>query len=244
MKRGIPGKLVMSAALFCWLSGSAAGAEEEGWKGSVNLGLTAVTGNSESSSGNFSAETQYKKAPSEFRASASVTYGSTEGTVSTSKALGTAQYNYLFTDRFSGYVNGGAERDGVADLLWRVTLGPGVGYYFIKRPDVTLNGELGISYFREKLSGLPVDDYYALRVAERGEWNITEAVKLWEMGAYFPTVDDPLDDYLVKAEIGLESAITTHATMRFVIQDSFDKTPAAGRKSNDTTYLATIGYKF
>lgn len=239
------GRLLLAVSLWGGSCGSTAVADE-GWEGSLNFGLTASSGNSRSYSGNFSAETKYKRAPSEFRASASVTHGRTEGTISTSKAAATAQYNYLFTDRLSAYLNGGAERDGGADLNWRVTVGPGGGYYLVKRPNVSLVGELGVSYFREKFAGQSGSDYYTLRVAERGEWKITDTSKLWEQAEYFPAVDALLDNdrYLVKAEAGLETAITTHTTMRFVIQDTYDNSPASGRRPNDTTYLALIGYKF
>jgi putative salt-induced outer membrane protein YdiY len=248
LRHVIIGRLMLLAGFLIWLCGGAgsAAAADEGWTGSINFGLTANSGNSRSYSGNFSAETAYKGAPSEFHASTSVTYGRTEGVVSASKAAGAAQYNYLFTERLSAYLTGGAEHDGVADLLWRITLGPGGGYYFIKQSNLSLIGELGVSYFRERFASRPVDDYYTLRVAERGEWKITDTAKLWEKAEYFPALDALLDNdrYLVKAEAGLESAITTHATMRFVIQDSYDNSPASGRRPNDTTYIASIGYKF
>jgi len=230
--------------VFCCSTVSAG--DPEGWSGAVNFGLTAASGNSRSYSGNFSAESLYKKAPSELRAAASVVYGRSDGSISTSKAMGTAHYSYLFTDRVSGYVAGGVERDGLADLNLRVTVGPGGGYYFVKRPDLSLLGELGINYFSDKYLNLSTQNYTTLRVAERGEWTISDTAKLWEAVNFFPALNNMATNfhYLVKAEAGLETTITTRTTMRFVVQDSYNSTPAPNRRPNDTTYLASIGYKF
>jgi len=220
--------------------------DPEGWSGSFNFGLTAASGNSRSYSGNVSADSLYKKDPSELRTTASVLYGRSDGSISTSKALGAVHYSYLFTDRVSGYVAGGVSRDGLADLNLRVTVGPGGGYYFVKRPGATLVGELGINYFSDKYLNQKTRNYSSLRVAERGEWKISDTAKLWETVNYFPALNNLLTDYhyLVVAEAGLETIVTTHTTMRFVVQDTYDSDPASGRRPNDNTYLATIGYKF
>ena len=38
----------------------------------------------------------------------------------------------MFTDRFYGYARVDALHDGIADVEYRVTLSPGVSYYFAK----------------------------------------------------------------------------------------------------------------
>jgi putative salt-induced outer membrane protein YdiY len=216
------------------------------WSGSFNFGLTAASGDSRSYSGNVSADAKYKNDPSELRATASVVYGKSDGSISTSKAMGTVHYSYLFTERVSGYLAGGVERDGLADLNFRVTVGPGAGYYFIKRPDATLVGELGVNYFSDKFLNQSTKNYLTMRVAERGEWKISGTAKFWETANFFPALNNLATDfhYLLMGEVGLETTVTTHTTMRFVVQDSYDSEPASGRRPNDTTYLATIGYKF
>ena len=47
------------------------------------------------------------------------------------------QYNHLFTERFFGYFRTDALHDEIADLQYRVTLSPGVGYYFVKQTNTT-----------------------------------------------------------------------------------------------------------
>jgi putative salt-induced outer membrane protein YdiY len=216
------------------------------WSGSVNFGLNASSGNTHAVSGSFATDATYKQAPSEFHTEAMVSYGKTDGTVSPSKAMGMAQYNYFFTDRFSAFLTGGAEHDGVADLNWRVSIGPGGSYYFIKGEQLSLSGEMGISYVSEQFSSQAPDAYGTLRIAELGEWKFSEKSRVWEKAAYYPALNGFFEGkkYLVKAEAGLEALITAKAVMRFIIQDSYDNNPAPGRRPNDTTYLALVGYKF
>jgi putative salt-induced outer membrane protein len=217
---------------------------EEGLEGSLNLGLTATTGNSRASTGNASLEAKLTRPESITHLGASATYGQSGGKTTADKSNAFAQYNYLLTERLSAYINLAWERDRVADLVWRINAGPGLGYYFIKRPDASLIGELGVSYVREKFENVKFDDYYALRVAERGEWKITETAKLWEKAEYLPDVSDFKKRFIMNGEAGVEAAITIKTSLRFLVQDTYNSAPAPGRRRNDTTYIAAVGYKF
>ncbi len=219
-------------------------AEGEGLEGSVNLGLTATTGNSRASTGNAALETKYTRPESITRFGAAATYGQSEGKTTADKSNAFAQYSYLFTERFNVYLNAGWERDRVAALVWRINVGPGLGYFFIKKPVLSLAGELGVNYFREKFEQVGATDYYALRVAERGEWKVTETAKLWELAEYYPDVSDFKKRFILKGEAGAEATITIKTSLRLLVQDTYNSAPAPGRNKNDTLYIAGMGYKF
>ena len=74
--------------------------------------------------------------------------------------------------------------------MWRFNIGPGLGYFFIKKPDASLLGELGVSYIRENFERVDPSDYYALRIAEQGEWKISKTSKVWEKAEYLPDISD------------------------------------------------------
>jgi len=219
-------------------------AEGEGLEGSVNLGLTATTGNSRANTGNAALETKYTRPESITRFGAAATYGQSEGKTTADKSNAFTQYSYLLTERFSVYLNAGWERDRIADLVWRINVGPGLGYFLIKRPDLSLIGELGVNYFREKFERVSATDYYAVRVAERGEWKVTETAKLWELAEYFPDVSDFRKRFILKGEAGVEAAITIKTSLRLLVQDTYNSAPAPERNKNDTLYIAGVGYKF
>jgi putative salt-induced outer membrane protein len=215
-----------------------------GWEGSLNFGLTVTTGNSNTTTGNTSIETKLTEPKHILHLGASNTYGKNGSEVTANKSNAFAEYNYLLTERISPYLKGAVDRDLIANLLWRFNVGPGLGYFFIKRPAATLIGELGVSYVREKFEKTEADDYYALRMAERGEWKISKTSKIWEKAEYLPDISDFTGKFIFNGEAGVEAMMTTKVSLRLVIQDTFNSKPATGRNKNDALYIAGFGYKF
>jgi len=213
-------------------------------EGSFNLGLTATTGNSNTSTGNASIEAKLTRPESITRAGASATYGKSGSESTADKSNAFVNYNYLLTERLSIYFKVEWERDRIADLVWRFNVGPGFGYFLIKEPDSSLVGQLGVAYIREKYENVKFSDYYALRIAERGEWKISPTAKLWEQAEYLPDISDFQNRFIFNGEAGVEATMTTKTSLRLVVQDTFNSKPAAGRNKNDATYIAAIGYKF
>jgi putative salt-induced outer membrane protein YdiY len=134
-----------------------------------------------------------------------------------------------------------ALHDGIADVDYRVTLSPGAGYYLIKQTNIFFRVELGPGYVFEKLGGI-THDYATLRIGERFEWKITERAKLFQSAEYLPQVDK-FENYVINAEIGLDTAITKRLSQVTLIQDSYRSEPAPGRLHNDLKLIAGLKYK-
>jgi putative salt-induced outer membrane protein YdiY len=168
-------------------------------------------------------------------------YGEVEGVKNNEVARGTFQYNRLLGDTDS-YFFGKADllHDSVADVEYRLSLSP--GYYFTKNEKTKLSAEIGPGYIFEKVGSLE-DDYLTLRVGERFEYKINDRARLWQSVEFMPQVDE-FSNYLLVAEIGVESDLTEKMSLRVSLQDNYDNQPAAGRKSNDLRLVTGIGYKF
>ena len=108
------------------------------WQGSAAAGLTLTRGNSETLMATLAATVGKKWKWDELSFGADATYGTTKDqttdeTTRTADAYhGYGQYNRLFTERLYGYARAEGLYDGIADIKYRVTLSPGVGYYLIK----------------------------------------------------------------------------------------------------------------
>ena len=161
--------------------------------------------------------------------------------VDTEHAFG--QYNDLFTERFYGYARAEGLHDGIADLQYRVTIGPGVGYYFLKETNTTFAGEFGSSYVTQRLGD--VDNNYAtLRLAERFEHKFKNyGARVWQNAEILPQVDK-FENYIVNAEIGIEAALNAHFSLKTFLDDNFNNQPASGREKNDIKLVSGISYKF
>lgn len=230
------------------------------WKTSAAVSAALTRGNSETLMINANVITEKKWEKNELSFGASATYGEDHDNVNASVLSAFGHYNRLFTERFYGYAHVDAYHDDVADIAYRVTLSPGVGYYLIKNDKITLSGEVGPGFVMEKLAaerqigtnldGSPImerywdeREYLTLRLSEKFTWKISDHARFWQFLDYNPKIDDWADYFLV-AEAGIETDITKHLALRLVAQDTYRSEPAAGREENDFKLMAGVAYKF
>lgn len=212
------------------------------WTSSAALGFTLTRGNSETMLLTGSIQSGRKWDNNEVALGANGTYGEDDVDVNAASAQAFGQYNRLFTERFFGYARADVLHDAIADVKYRITLSPGVGYYFIKNARTSLNGEVGPGYVFEKI-GNETDDYLTLRVAEKFEQKIGAGVRLWQTLEYLPEVAD-FSNYVVNAELGIETSISKSLSLRSYVQDTYRSQPAEGRDRNDLKLVTAIAYKF
>lgn len=213
------------------------------WDRDVALGLSVTSGNSDTVLLTAGVHAHGTWPDDDWLLGLDGAYGKSDGDVSNEKLQGKAQYKHLIDTRW--YVTGVVDglHDGVAALAYRLSLGPGVGYYFIRSERTTLSADLGPSYVLEKFNGESVDDYWALRVGERFERQLSETAKVWQALEYLPAVDD-FQNYKLNAEVGLEAAMTEALSLRVVGRNEYNNRPASGRKHNDISLISAVAYKF
>ena len=212
------------------------------WESSVSAGLTLTRGNSHSLLFNGDYLTAKKTPKNEYSLGLGAAYGrqDAQDTVNNYKAFG--QWNHLYSSRFYDYVRADALRDIVADLDYRASVGPGLGYYLIKNDKTTFATEAGGGMEIEHLGG-KYDSFGTLRVAERFEHKFGDRARLWQNAEILPQVDQ-LDNYVVNFEIGIESAISKSFSLKTYLDDTYQSIPAAGRAKNDIKLVSGISYKF
>lgn len=218
------------------------------WQTSIALGLTVTDGNSESLLFTASANSTRKRERDEIILGANGGYGETtdpdtdETTKNAAFAKGFGQYNYLFTERFYAYARLDALHDDIAEVQYRFSFSPGVGYYFIKNPRTSLSGEVGPGLVHERVGG--EDDTYAtIRFAERFEHKFNDSVRLWQSLEFLPQIDD-WNNFIINAEIGVEATLTKSLSLRVLAQDTYDNEPAEDREENDLKFITALAYKF
>ena len=216
--------------------------EKPKWERSASVGLTLTEGNSDSVLVTAQALGVRKWDNHEMQLGASAAYGEVEDAKNADSLSGFAQYNHLFSERFYGYARLDAVHDDIADVDYRFTVGPGVGYYFIKNENTALSGEIGPSFIVEKVAG-ENSEYLALRIGEKFEHKFSERARMWQMAEILPQVDD-WENFIVNAEIGAEASLTDRLTLRAYVQDTYDNQPAPGREKNDVKLVSALGYKF
>lgn len=169
---------------------------------------------------------------------ATETTDATERTVNNAKAY--ANVKKTLSPKTYSYADGKMIYDEIADIDYRAIAGLGLGAYLVKNDKRELSVEAGPSYVWEKVADAS-DDYLALRFAERYVCQATKTAKLFESLEYLPEASD-FDSYLLTGEIGVEAAINDHLSLRVVLQDKYDSTPAPGSERNDLSLIAGLGW--
>jgi len=234
--------LTVAAGGLTQVGAQEAAEDPTAWKSSAALGTTLTRGNSETLLVNGNVNTEKKWESNELGFGLTGTYGEDRGNVNAQVVSGFGQYNRLFTEKWFGFFRADALHDDIADVRYRVTLAPGVGYYPIKTDKFTLGFEAGPGFVFEELGGQSAS-YITLRFAERLTWKISDRSRLWQSVEYLPKVDD-FGSYVLNAEIGIDTDITKSLSLRVAAVDTYRSEPAPGRKSNDLKLIAGIAYKF
>ena len=223
---------------------------DTGWKSSAAAGLTLTRGNSSTLLATLGASTGKKWDANEISLGIDAAYGKSkdQATGVNSTTAGSLhafmQYNRLFNERLYGYLRLEGLHDAVADINYRLTLSPGLGYYFIKQKKTDLSAEVGPGVVFERLNGNN-QTYVTLRVGEKFHHELSDRARIWEMADIMPQVDK-FSHYLINAELGIEADLTADKklSLRAVLQDSYNSEPASGKYKNDAKIITAIAYKF
>jgi putative salt-induced outer membrane protein YdiY len=212
------------------------------WKNSVSAGLTLARGNTDTTLISADYSTTRKTPDNEYNGEASLAYGEQDSKQTADNYKGNFQWNHLFTDRFYAYGRTEALRDYIADIDYRFTLGPGLGYYVIKNKTTSLALGGGVNYEAQSQGG-QANTFATLRVADRFEYKLSDSARIWQSFELLPEVDR-FDNYLANFEVGAEAALYKSFTLKTVFSDNYDNRPAAAHEKNDVRLVAGVGYKF
>lgn len=212
------------------------------WESAATLGFSLTKGNSDTLLLTGIVKTQKKGPQDEWAFGADGAYGENNSVQNNDNVHGFGQYNRLFSERWFGYVRADALYDGIADVDYRVSLSPGIGYYIIKEKATTLAAEVGPGVVFEKLGG-EEDTYATLRLAERFEHKFNDQARLWQRAEYLPELSD-FGHYLFNFEVGVGASLTKKLELTVMFVDNYASQPAAGRKHNDMKLVSGITYKF
>lgn len=250
--------LILCASLFSYAFAQdkkeeAKPANKGKWTHSTGAGLTITTGNSETTTVNASHSSTWVKDINKFNITFNGAYGVKESIdTSTGKkhkdefvnnVNEKAQFNRNFTSDFYWYVSQSAEEDRIANLEYRFTIGPGLGYNLLKKDPFKLDLELGAVYVNEKFKTLKSDDNISGRVAEKFNWKISDTANLWLNTEALLNLDDS-DDFRINAELGLDVKINENWLIRSTVLDKYYHKAVKPIEKNDVIFMLSVVFKY
>jgi putative salt-induced outer membrane protein YdiY len=213
------------------------------WNGTITLGMTATAGNVNSVLATSKVAAERKTSRNDLTLGADGSYGEVASVESAESLHGCAQDNQtIVDDTWYGYGRADGLHDAIQDVSYRFTTGAGGGYYFIKDKQTTLSSEAGPAFETEKLD----DEYHqypSARVAENYQHKIDDHARVWQNVEVIPPLTDP-NAFLVNAEVGVETPLTSKLSLQTYLQDNFANSPAPGFKDNDLKLVSGLVLKF
>ena len=218
------------------------------WESALTASLALTRGNSRTLTASGAATTQEKWDDNQIKLGLDGTYGQqavgTNTSVNPNMIHGFGQYDRFFARRWFGYLHGEGLHDDVADIAYRASASPGLGYSIIKAPSGDLNVEAGPGYVWQRQGG-EVDNFFTMRVAESFTHKFNDRAKIWEKTEWLPKVED-IHYYVVNSEAGVSAALTSDnkLALTVTVDYSYNSQPATGRLKNDTILKTGITYAF
>jgi len=213
------------------------------WSADIALGASLSRGNNDSHRVNAEFKAQRKQDDDQLDFGMRAEIGENEGETTSEYIEADAQYRRNISDKFYWYGLAQGRRDAVADLDYRISLGPGVGYRLIESEDFSLLFEGGPAYVAEKFASDSLDHSLRGRLYEEFVWNITPSAKFYQTAEYLNNLQD-LEDWIIELEAGIETAITETLSLRFSAINRYDNVPASGAEKNDLSLNSAIVYRF
>lgn len=220
--------------------GSVANASPSPWEWTAAAGLGLADGNAEALNYSIQLLGSYAEGSNEAYLGADYFYSDSNGVETANAFRAYGQYNRLLSDRLYLGVFGQYLTDDVANLDYRTDLNLLVGYYLIKNDTTSLALEAGPGYSWDDQGGV-TDDYATLRFGERFEHRFNSRAKIWQSLSYAPEISD-FGNYLLTAELGIDTQITRQWAFRTFVRHQIDSTPAAGFDKGDTALMFGLAY--
>jgi putative salt-induced outer membrane protein YdiY len=223
--------------------------QDTGWKTTAGVNASINRGNSDTLLAGANILTLKKWDKNEINAGADAVYGNNRDLnsgerVTTAQNYGAfLQYNRLVSDRWYFLGRADARQDRVADIKYRLSLSPGVGYYFIKNDKTTLSAEVGPGLVFEQFDGGPSTKYFTVRAGQKFTHKFNDKVRFVQEADITPKVDE-FENYVFNFAATIEADLTEKLAVRLTLQDTYRSEPAPGRKENDLRIMAGVAYKF
>lgn len=187
-------------------------------------------------------QTQRRSNANEWLLGAGGAYGEDSSVKTIDTLRGFGQFNHFFTSRLYVFGRMDGLHDGIKDIQYRITASTGLGYYLMQRTNTSFIVEAGPALVSEE-QGNQTETYTALRLAERFNWRLNSAARLWQTAEFIPQADQTAN-FIINLEVGIETTITKELSLRVSVQDNYVNEPAFDYKNNDVRLVSGLSYKF
>ena len=220
------------------------------WVGDVSLGITSTHGNTKTEM--ISASANFSKRTAKDRTTISTDYAKgTQKDQNTGEDVtiedwwrAKGKYDYFFSKKMYGYLDGRYERDVIAELDRRMIIGLGAGYQWIESDDMNFSSEFGLASVYEKFDNqTDSNSEISLQLGYNFDKKLHKNIKFVHDLTYYPAINK-FSDYYLTTTAGVRADFSEAFFVTAKAMFNYDATPAIGRGSTDVKYFLGLGYRF
>jgi putative salt-induced outer membrane protein len=169
-------------------------------------------------------------------------YGRNSGREDANKLALDGRWEAALNERFSGIVSAGYGRDKFSGYRFRVFIGPGLGYYLVKRERQSLQLSLALNYYHDRFSVGERQEQRSLtgKTLAKFEWRPRDNFKFSENLGFFHAFNEA-GRYFVESETAAEVRINRIFSFGVSFKYNFQNRPPAPEiQKIDTTFLTAL----
>jgi putative salt-induced outer membrane protein len=214
------------------------------WRGNFGAGASYANGAAKSSAFNLAADIERATAADKMVFYGNLLYGKNRSaagisTTSADQLTAGGRYEWNINEALYAYGMGELGRNKVNDLKLRSTVGAGLGYHLVKKPNATVDVFGGVGYTD--------NDYYLaadskgaeLQLGEEGAYKLSDTASIKQRVVVYPSLKDSAYTRAT-ADIGLSAAIANGWALNASVGAKFYN--AKGAKT-ETLFLVGVSTK-
>jgi hypothetical protein len=158
--------------------------------------------------------------------------------------LGSATYDRFLSERRFAYLRGSLEHDRAKDIDRRASVGAGYGVQLLEEPAASLSVRAGLDHVSVERFFGPREEYPAFG------WGIKAALSPWDLRLQlfheqegFWNLEET-DVVVVRSKTGLRVPLIERLNATAQLNLDWERQPAPGRRSTDSTLLLGVDYAF
>lgn len=221
------------------------------WRSLFTAGASVATGNTDAKSATLGADVIKLTTMDKWSLTGSGQYARSDGATTANRLAGTGLYSRDITPEWFGFGEIDLLHDRPSDLSLRTTLGSGIGYHVVKRPDQTFDLSVGLAYTMDRYRDAQlIEDetrsrygHAELLLAEESNNKLTESTRFKQKLTVYPNLRDTGDVRSV-FDAGLSVAMTRQLALTATLSHRYDSRPGAGLGRNDTLFVTGLSLRF
>ena len=221
------------------------------WRSLFTAGASVATGNTDAKSASLGADVVKLTTLDKWSLTASGQYARSAGATTASRVGGTTLYSRDITPEWFGFGQVDLLHDGVIDLSSRTTLGSGLGYHVVKKPDQAFDLSAGLAYTMDRYSRAQVIEdetrnryeHAELLLAEESNNKLTDNTTFKQKLTVYPNLRDT-EGVRTVFDAGLSVAMTKQLALTATLSHRYDSQPGEGLKKNDTLFVTGVSLRF